>query len=291
MAEEGTRAANRSELVGADLAARVRKLDPDRYSTALFAPVGRRPALFALILFNYEIGRVREVVTQTILGQARLQWWRDALEQIFAGVPPAHDVALALAAAIAEAGLDRTRLERMIDAREADLAPTPPARIEDLLSYAADSSGTLVELTLQALGVVGGATEQVGRAVGTAYALVGLARAIPFHARARRAYIPESVLAEHGLTAEDLFRTTPPAALPGAVGEIARLARLHLVEARELAGSVPRRAAPALLSATVAETYLARLERAGYDVFAPAVAERPPGLIWRLAAKAWTGRW
>lgn len=291
MAEEGTPPASRLEPAGAGLAARVRKLDPDRYLTALFAPAERRPALFALIAFNYEIARVREVVTQPVLGHIRLQWWRDALEQTYAGAPPVHDVALALAAAIGEPGLDRAHLERMIDAREADLAPTPPARIEDLLSYAADSSGTLVELMLQALGVTGEGSEEAARAVGTAYALVGLARAIPFHARARRTYIPESVLAEHGLTAEDLFRTASPAALPGAVGEIARLARLHLVEARELAGSVPRRAAPALLSATVAEAYLGRLERAGYDVFAPSVAERPPGLVWRLAAKAWTGRW
>ncbi len=291
MAEDGPRAVSRSEPAAADLAARVRKLDPDRYLTALFAPVERRPALFALIAFNYEIARVREVVTQPILGQIRLRWWRDALEQIYAGTPPAHDVGLALAAAIAEAGLDRTRLERMIDAREVDLALTPPARIEDLLSYAADSSGALVELMLQALGVVGEPAEQAGRAVGTAYALVGLARAIPFHARARRAYIPESVLAEHGLGVEDLFDATPPGALPGAVGEIARLARLHLVEAHELAGSVPRRAVPALLLGTVARIYLARLERAGYDVFDRSVAERPPGLAWRLAAKAWTGRW
>ena len=291
MAEQGTGATGASESAGDNLAARVRKLDPDRYLTTLFAPARRRAALFALIAFNHEIARVREVVSQPILGQVRLQWWRDALAQIYAGTPPAHAVARALAVVVAEAGLDRDRLERMIDAREVDLAHAPPARIEDLLSYAAESSGTLVELMLQALGVTGEPAEQAGRSVGTAYALIGLARAIPFHARARRAYVPESVLAEHGLTVEDLFHTSPHPDLPAVVGEIARLARLHLVEARELAGSVPRRAAPALLTATVAETYLGRLERAGYDVLHHAVAERPPGLVWRLAAKAWTGRW
>ncbi len=290
MIERKTEAAGVSEGT-ASLAARVRRQDPDRYLTTLFAPAGRRPALFALIAFNYEIARIREAVTQPLLGQVRLQWWREALAQIHAGSPPAHEVARALAAAVTEAGLDRERLERMLDAREVDLAPKPPARIEDLLSYASESSGTLVELMLQALGVGGEAVEQAGRSVGTAYALVGLARAIPFHARVRRAYIPEHLLVEHGLDLEDLFRGQPSPGLAGAVGEIARLARLHLVEARELGRSAPRRAAPALLAATVTESYLGRLERVGYDVFHPSVAQRPPGLVWRLAAKAWTGRW
>jgi NADH dehydrogenase [ubiquinone] 1 alpha subcomplex assembly factor 6 len=291
MAEEGATRLGSLAPAENDLAARARSRDPDRYLTALFAPVERRPALFALIVFNDEIARVREAVTQPILGQIRLQWWRDALEQIYRGAPPDHDVAQALAAAVAESGLDRALLERMIDARERDLAPDPLAHIDDLLSYANDTSGSLVELMLQSLGVVGEAAEQAGRSVGTAYALVGLIRAIPFHARARRVYVPESVLSEQGLTTEDLLRPDPPAALRAAVSELAGLARLHLVEARERTGTLPRRAAPALLSATVAEIYLRMLERSGYDVFAASMAQRPPGLVWRLAVKAWTGRW
>jgi phytoene synthase len=273
------------------LAEQARKLDPDRYVTALFAPAESRRHLFALIAFNYEIARVREVVTQPILGQIRLQWWRDALEQIDAGQPPAHDVAQALAAALQETGLDRARVERMIDAREEDLSEAPPERLEDLLAYAENSSGTLIELMLEVLGAATEPARDAGRAIGTAYALTGLLRAIPFHARARRVFIPQSVLAEHALAAEDLFRRDPPAALPAIVAELAGIARLRLTEARDLAGQVPRRALPAVLSATVAETYLKRLERAGYDVHSAVVAERPPGLVWRLAAKAWTGRW
>ncbi len=275
----------------ASLAARVRAVDPDRYATVLFAPAATRPALFALVAFNHEIARVREVVSEPVLGQIRLHWWREALEGIYAGAPPAHDVARALADALALGRLERAILERMIEARERDLAEEPPARIEELLSYAQDTAGGLIELMLQALDADVPAAREAGRAIGAAYALVGLARAIPFHARARRSYLPSALLAEHGLAAEDLYRQEPPQALPAAVAKIAGLARVHLLEARDLAGPVPRRAVPALLSAAVAETYLRRLDRAGYDVYHPSVAERPPGLIWRLAAKAWTGRW
>jgi len=62
------------------LAALVRRHDRDRYQTALFAPADRREAMFALYAFNYEIARVREIVTQPMLGQIRLQWWREIVD-------------------------------------------------------------------------------------------------------------------------------------------------------------------------------------------------------------------
>src|ERR1043166_6070102 len=42
--------------------ATVRRADPDRYFSTLFAPAGKRPFLFALYAFNHEIARIGEVV-------------------------------------------------------------------------------------------------------------------------------------------------------------------------------------------------------------------------------------
>ena len=101
----------------------VRRHDRDRYQTALFAPADRREALFALYAFNYEIARVRESVTQPMLGQIRLQWWREIVAAAFEGGPPrAHYVAGPLAAVITSFGLTRGHFDRMIDTREEDLA-------------------------------------------------------------------------------------------------------------------------------------------------------------------------
>src|SRR6266700_4185448 len=83
------------------VAALVRRHDRDRFQTALFAPADRREALFALYAFNYEIARVRESVTQPMLGQIRLQWWREVVDRAYSAAPPRqHEVALALAALI-----------------------------------------------------------------------------------------------------------------------------------------------------------------------------------------------
>ena len=109
-------------------AAQVRSYDHDRFLCALFAPADRREDLFALYAFNLEIAKTREVVSEPMLGQIRLQWWRDAIEGIYAGAPPRrHEVLDGLAGAIARHGLSRAAFDALIDGRETDLSDEPPA--------------------------------------------------------------------------------------------------------------------------------------------------------------------
>ena len=56
--------------------------DPDRFFLTLLQPAPVRPALWALLAFNYEVAKTREVVSDPTLGFMRLQWWREALEKI-----------------------------------------------------------------------------------------------------------------------------------------------------------------------------------------------------------------
>src|SRR5579871_2069282 len=101
------------------LAAVVRRCDPDRFLTALFAPAEKRDALFALYAFNHELARAREVVTEPPLSLIRLQWWREVVD----GAYRRHEVAAPLRAAVDAGHLDRNDLLRLIDAREAEAEP------------------------------------------------------------------------------------------------------------------------------------------------------------------------
>src|ERR1043166_4968177 len=93
------------------LADLVRRHDRDRFQTALFAPAARREALLALYAFNNEMARVRETVSEPMLGQIRLQWWREVVSAAFSGEAPRHHlVAEPLTAAIREFGLSRDHL-------------------------------------------------------------------------------------------------------------------------------------------------------------------------------------
>ena len=97
-----------------------RRDDPDRWLASLFAPDAARPDLNALLAFNGELARTREQVSQAMLGEIRLQWWRDAIEGIYAGNPRAHPVVRTLAQAVARHDLARPLFDRLIDARTDD---------------------------------------------------------------------------------------------------------------------------------------------------------------------------
>jgi NADH dehydrogenase [ubiquinone] 1 alpha subcomplex assembly factor 6 len=74
------------------------------------------------------------------------------------------------------------------------------------------------------------------------------------------------------------------------VREIAGEASRQLGAAREAAKGLPRVLLPALLPGTLAGLYLKRLERAGFDPYAQAVQDAPPGRIWRLTLRNLLGR-
>ncbi len=249
-------------------AAELRRHDRDRYVAALFAPDPERRALIALYGFNLEIAKIRESVSEPMLGEIRLQWWRDALDGIRAGAPRQHEVVLALADATIRHDLSYDRLGRMIDARGFDLEDRQPADLAALIAYAGDSSGELVCLALEALGVRDPPAMAVGHALGVAWALVGLLRAVPFHAAQRRCFLPASVTDAAGLRLGELYEGKPGAELGVAVAKIARAAEDALSRAEASLASVPRAGRPALLPRHLARMDLRRLARAGHDPFA-----------------------
>lgn len=256
------------------LAAGLRRHDRDRYQTALFAPAERRDALFALYAFNYEVARARESVREPMLGLIRLQWWRDALDEIYAGKPVRrHEVAVPLADAITAHGLSKAHFSALLDARALDMEEVPPESVAALETYAAATSGSLMLLALEVLGVRDVKAAAAGRSVGIAYALAGLLAAAPFHAQRRRLYLPIALTAHHGVDLErSLFALKPSSGLAAATRDIADRARRHLGEARQHRSAVPRAAMPVLLHAVLAERRLRRLDAADHNFFDPRLA-------------------
>jgi len=239
------------------------------------------------------VAKTREVVTEPLLGRIRLQWWRESLEAAYGGSPlRRHEVAEPLGQAIRARGLSRDHFEALLAARASDLDAEAPATLAALEAYAEASSGRLVLLALEALGERSEASAAAGRAVGTAYALAGLLRAVPFHARARRLYLPRDLAEVEGLDVDrGLFELRSSPALARIVGQVAARAHAQLAAARALAPQVPRTALPALLPAVLAAADLARLKRAGYDPFALRIARPDPWRSWRLTLASFRGRY
>lgn len=261
----------------------VRNGDHERWLTTLFAPAAARADLLALYAFNLELARTAEAVSEPMLGQIRLQWWREAVAEIGSGQPRRHPVVLALADLHRRRPLSAADLAALIDARETDLTPEPFDDEAAFLAYAEATSAPLVRLALAVLN----APMAHDRSVGLGYAITGLVRAAPYWARERRLALPRDLLAAEALTAEDVYRRRQRPVLAKVVAQLADRARLALDEV----GRPDRAALPALLPAALARLHLARLARAGHDPFT--LAERPPPALatpLRLIWAKWTGR-
>lgn len=161
----------------------VRQRDPDRYFSALFAPAKKRPLLFALYAFNRELAHIAEVVREPMMGEIRLQWWRETLEGARQGNPRAHDVARALAETFARRYLPADLFEAMIEARAFDFSAEAFADDAARDAYLDATSGNLMRLAARVLGAEA-APDELAHEAGIAYGLAGLIRTQSVH-RAR----------------------------------------------------------------------------------------------------------
>jgi phytoene synthase len=244
--------------------AAVRRHDPDRYFATLFAPAALRPHLFALYAFNYEIARVGEAVREPMMGEIRLQWWREAVESARDGRPREHEVARALAQMFASAVLPLELFDAMIEARRNDLDPSPFADLPSLEAYADATSGNVMRLGARILGA-GERYDGLAREAGIAYALAGLLQAIPYHAARGAVMLPRDMLEAGGLSRDDVLTGRDPDRLRTVIAAIAERARTKLAAARRLPR--PRQALAAFLPAALVPLKLRRLTAAGFDPF------------------------
>ena len=100
----------------------VRRLDPDLFHAALFAPEPARQRLMVLYAFDIELSRAAARSAEPLIAAMRLQWWRDVVAGIAAGeAAQQHEVAEPLHGLLSAHALPADDLERLIDAREIEL--------------------------------------------------------------------------------------------------------------------------------------------------------------------------
>ena len=96
-----------------------RAFERDRYLSALLAPAAARDDLIALAAFAGELARIPATVSEPMIGEIRLQWWRDTLEAAGTDGAPAagHPIADALVRAARRHGIATADLQALVAAQ------------------------------------------------------------------------------------------------------------------------------------------------------------------------------
>lgn len=229
------------------------RLDRDRLMCATVAPQNQRAALIALLAFNLEIASIPELVSEPMLGEIRLQWWRDNLESIYAGTGGDHPVALGLVYGVEKYRLSRGLFEEFLDARSFDLRGEAPVSLAALEEYADGTAGALSELMAEVMGLTTLAPESqvtiraTARHAGVAWALAGLLGSVSFHSRQGRSYLPADLVPDKKMIA------------------VAQAARDHIRQARAVRKTLPKFMLPVMLPVFLADQRLRRIEMDGSD--------------------------
>lgn len=187
-------------------------VDPDRVRAAKLAEPERRAQLLTLYAFHMELAKVPELVTEPMIGQIRYQWWRDCLDEIYAGATVrAHDIARPLKALIDETGISRFLLDRMIDGRERDLDPRPFASMEEALEYVDATSGAVLAAAMAIC------EQDTAPNLGRAWGLTGLARSYRYYSGSMLQSVEFSEILRAAQSAfDEADRAMQSAALPAA---------------------------------------------------------------------------
>jgi phytoene synthase len=180
------------------LDAEVRRVDEDRWLASRFAPPDARPRLIAIYALNHEIARTADIVTQAAIGDIRLQWWREALADVFDGKRVrAHPVLSAIADVHRETPLSRDALGALIDARGRDLDAAPFATFAEIDAYLDGTTGNLMRVAMAACGAP--LDDGLVGAAARAWGYAGLLRAAA-HWRARgRSILPQESNDPHAM--------------------------------------------------------------------------------------------
>jgi phytoene synthase len=251
-----------------------RAFELDRYLTALLAPRRIRADLVALAAFAGEIARVPAFVSEPMMGEIRLQWWRDTVTGIEgAAVLTGHPIADALAEAVRRHALPVRLLVSAIDAQSDRLAEVPFASAAALSANIDRTDGALFELAwrIHASGDAPSADRRTETDPGTsmlaaAARAYGLARTLiemPAALAGRRVLLPRDRLAAYGLTPRDLHEPHARGALAALTTEIARDARAALDQVSAAFSTLPRPERMAILPVALVRPYLRVSELSG----------------------------
>jgi len=264
--------------------------DRERYLSVLFSPEGSRPGLAALYAFNLETARVRDLVSEPMPGEIRLQWWREVVSGDREDEGRQHPVGAALLDAIEAHGLPRAALANLIEARIFDIYDDPMPDRATLEGYLGETASTLFQLSAQILDpdAAGSSADAAGHA-GVAYGIGGLMRLAPLHRRRGQVYVPGDILAAAGTDTAGWLGGDDRQAMAQATTIFAALAREHLAKAEQAAASLPKTLRPAFLPLAAVRPVLDRVEKAGAGHAFDPVTLSPLGLQFAYLRRAVAG--
>lgn len=239
----------------------VQTRDMEGYLCGLLMPSSSREAYFALRAFNVEIASIKDaskliggrsrssnsssslgvdglgrdegLEDNTLASRLRMQWWRDAIADVYeqhtdnkldkstssSSAAAAHDPILlsltssrrhnptlrSLSHAINTHGLTYRFLRRVLEARENDLSITQYEKWRDVAQYGEDTVSNILYLSLETVGVRDDGADMVASDIGVGLGVLTALRSTAFRASQGECSIPLDLATKHDVSMDTLY--------------------------------------------------------------------------------------
>lgn len=214
-----------------------------------------------------------------------LDFWADEIARVYDGRPET-DLGKRLLLHVREFGITQDRFLMLIDGMRADLRGQTYTTFEELDGYIYRVAVVVGLATLDILGVKGPEADALANELGGAVQLTNIIRDVPDDSLLGRVYLPEELLARHGLTRQDILAGRGADALPAVLKHLALLAEDYYARALELMKAFPRlKMLPCRMMGYVYFSNLAKIRKTGFRFMRPVKltkAEKLQGVLHAL---------
>lgn len=231
------------------LMAEVKRHDPDRYIATLYAPDESRAALWAVFAFAAELARLPSSISEAVMGEIRLEWWRIALDEAERGIDTGHPVAQALAPTIGANPIINPWLGNMIDGRARDISRQPLSNTNGLEAYFGETRSLPIRIAIHLLAPDCDeriAADCAGLA-GVTLGLTGMLAKFPETVANAAHLLPTDLTSRHGIQMPNVQDESQHLALGEINAELLALAEARYQQAKTASENLPNAAFSALL--------------------------------------------
>jgi len=258
------------------------------YYSFLFLPLERRRAITALYAFCREVDDVVDEVSDPGVARAKLGWWVQELDNLYANRPE-HPVTKALAPALERYGLEQARFAEIVEGMRMDLDYNRYPDFATLEVYCHRVAGVVGQLSARIFGFTEPRTLEYAHALGIAFQLTNIIRDVGEDVRRNRIYLPLDELARFRVSTDDIVSLREDARFSELMAFQIQRARGYHRQALSLLPEADRKTQRAgLIMAAIYHTLLDEIANSDAKVLHQRIALTPLRKLW-IAWRTWVG--
>ena len=247
----------------------VKEADYVSYLCALLAGEKYCDRLFSLYAFNYEISKIKYLVSEPMSGYVRIQWWRDAIGDIYNDNINKHnnDIINALYLVVKQTSIEQILFENLLDAKDSEMDSKAYESIDQLKQSILDNYFNLYKLLLASVGINDKESLDIICYGVTACELTNILRFAKYNAFHNKIIFPQDLMEQYNITENQIYNGSNIDATKKITKILCDEADGYLIKYNKYYEQLSDLSLDIMLPIALSSKYLRVIKKYDYDIF------------------------